>query len=215
MARILSNKEFKVVLGLIIFAAVFRIPTLGSPLIEDEAISFNRYIEVPWQKLILGYHDTNQHTLFLLISKLFIFVFGETEIVYRLPSLLFGVLSIPLMYRLGLTMKFPWSSALLSAILMALSWPHLKYSMEGRGYGITIFLVLLVIYSAIQFLNNTRWVWGCILIVSGFAMMVALPSNLFFLGGLTVFTVIIGWFDSEKSGFNIKRLFFIIFYFSN
>ena len=62
--RILSNKEFKIILGLIIFAAALRIPTFGSPLIEDEAISFNRYIDVPWQKLILGYQDTNQHTRF-------------------------------------------------------------------------------------------------------------------------------------------------------
>jgi hypothetical protein len=106
-------------------------------------------------------------------------------------------------------MKFPWSSALLSAILMALSWPHLKYSMEGRGYGITIFLVLLVIYSAIQFLNTSRWVWGSILMGSGFAMTMALPSNLFFLGGLTVFTVMAGWFESGKSSFNIKRLFWL------
>jgi len=51
--KILSNKEFKVTLGLIIFAAVLRIPTLGSPLVEDEAISFNRYIDIPWQNLIL------------------------------------------------------------------------------------------------------------------------------------------------------------------
>ena len=43
--RILSIKEFKVILGLIIFAVAFiRMPTFGSPLIEDEAISFNRYI---------------------------------------------------------------------------------------------------------------------------------------------------------------------------
>ncbi|SVE02656.1 uncharacterized protein METZ01_LOCUS455510, partial [marine metagenome] len=116
MKRILSNKEFKVVLGLIIFAAVFRIPTLGSPLIEDEAISFNRYIEVPWQTLVLKYHDTNQHTLFLLMAKIFTWIFGETEVAYRLPSFVFGVLSIPLMYRLGLAMRFPWSSALFSSV---------------------------------------------------------------------------------------------------
>ena len=206
MTRILSNKEFKVVLGLIIFAAVFRIPTFGSPLIEDEAISFNRYIEVPWQKLILSYHDTNQHTLFLLISKLFIFVFGETEIVYRFPSLLFGVLSIPLMYRLGLAMKIPWSSALLSSILMALSWPHLKYSMEARGYGITIFLVLFATYLAVQYLNSPRWTLGCLLIGSGFAMTMTLPSNLFFLCGLAVFMIFMRYFESWKNNFSIKEL---------
>ena len=87
MPQIQFDKELRIILGLVIFAAVLRIPTFGSPLIEDEAISFNRYIDVPWQKLILGYQDTNQHTLFLLISKFFIWIFGETEIVYRFPSL--------------------------------------------------------------------------------------------------------------------------------
>ena len=205
----LFKKEFQIILGLIIFAAALRIPTLGSPLIEDEAISFNRYIDVPWQKLIFFYQDTNQHTLFLLISKFFIWVFGETEIIYRLPSFLFGVLSIPLMYRLGLVMKFSRSSAVLAALLMTLSWPHLKYSMEARGYGITIFLVLLVIFSAIQLLNNSRWVWGGVLIGSGFAITMALPSNLFFLGSLTIFTIMGGWFESEKNRLNLKRLFWI------
>ena len=205
----LFKKEFQIILGLIIFAAALRIPTLGSPLIEDEAISFNRYIDVPWQKLIFFYQDTNQHTLFLLISKFFIWVFGETEIIYRLPSFLFGVLSIPLMYRLGLVMKFSRSAAVLAALLMTLSWPHLKYSMEARGYGITIFLVLLVIFSAIQLLNNSRWVWGGVLIGSGFAITMALPSNLFFLGSLTIFTIMGGWFESEKNRLNLKRLFWI------
>mgnify|MGYP003388316179 FL=1 len=208
--KLLFKKEFQIILGLIIFAAALRIPTLGSPLIEDEAISFNRYIDVPWQKLIFFYQDTNQHTLFLLISKFFIWVFGETEIIYRLPSFLFGVLSIPLMYRLGLVMKFSRSAAVLAALLMTLSWPHLKYSMEARGYGITIFLVLLVIFSAIQLLNNSRWVWGGVLIGSGFAITMALPSNLFFLGSLTMFTIMDGWFESEKSRLNIKKLLWVI-----
>ena len=208
--KLLFKKEFQIILGLIIFAAALRIPTLGSPLIEDEAISFNRYIDVPWQKLIFFYQDTNQHTLFLLISKFFIWVFGETEIIYRLPSFLFGVLSIPLMYRLGLVMKFSRSTAVLAALLMTLSWPHLKYSMEARGYGITIFLVLLVIFSAIQLLNNSRWVWGGVLIGSGFAITMALPSNLFFLGSLTIFTIMDGWFESEKSRLNIKKLLWVI-----
>jgi len=206
LTRILSNKEFKVILGLVIFAAVFRMPTLGSPLVEDEAISFNRYIAVPWQQLALNYHDSNQHTLFLLASKIFIWIFGETEVAYRLPSFIFGVLSIPLMYRLGLAMKFKWPTALLSSVLMALSWPHLKYSMEGRGYGITIFLALLIIFSAIQFLNNSRWVWGGVFIGSGFAMAMALPSSLFFLFALPVFMIIVRYFELWKSNFSIKKL---------
>ena len=98
MMRTSSYKEFGIISGLILLAVALRVPTLGSPLIEDEAISFNRYIDVPWKELIINYHDTNQHTLFLLFSKFSIWVFGESEIVFRLPSFLVGVLSIPLAY---------------------------------------------------------------------------------------------------------------------
>jgi len=207
MTRTSLNKEFWVISGLVVLAVALRLPTLGSPLIEDEAISFNRYIDVPWERLILDYHDTNQHTLFLLFSKFSIWAFGDSEIVFRLPSFLVSILSIPLVYQLGLAIKIPWSSALASSILMCLSWPHLKYSLEGRGYALTIFLVLLVAYSAVRFLSGSRWVWGSVLIGSGFAMTVALPSNSFFLGGLAVFTVLAGCLESKENRFAIKKIF--------
>ena len=53
-----------------------------------------------------------------------------------------------------------------------------------RGYGLTMFLVLVATYSAVQFLNNPRWMWGSLLAVTGLAMAMTVPSNLFFLGGL-------------------------------
>jgi hypothetical protein len=207
MPRILVNKEFWIISGLVVLAIGLRLPTLGSPLIEDEAISFNRYIDVPWKKLTLSYQDTNQHTLFLLLSKFFIFVFGESETVFRLPSFLVGVLAIPLTYRLGLAIKMPWPSALVSAVLMGVSWPHLKYSLEGRGYGLTIFLVILTTYSAVRLLNGYRWIWGSVLTGAGFCMAIALPSNLFFLVGLAVFTVLAGDLEWKASWLLIEKMF--------
>ena len=183
MSQTSLENKFWAIAGLVLLSIALRLPTLGSPLIEDEAISFNRYIDVPWKDLVFYYHDTNQHTLFLLFSKLSIWVFGESEIIFRLPSFLAGVLSIPLIYRLGLLIKIPRSSALISALLMGLSWPHLKYSLEGRGYALTIFLVLLATYSTVQYLNSSRWVWGSVLIGSSFAIAITLPSNLFFYVG--------------------------------
>jgi hypothetical protein len=40
-------------------------------------------------------------------------------------------------------------------------------------------------------------------------MTMALPSNLFFLGSLTIFTIMAVWFESEKNRLNIKRLFLV------
>ena len=206
MSQTSLKNKFWTISGLVLLSIALRLPTLGSPLIEDEAISFNRYIDVPWKDLVFYYHDTNQHTLFLLLSKFSIWMFGESEIIFRLPSFLAGVLSIPLIYRLGLLIKIPWSSALISALLMGLSWPHLKYSLEGRGYTLTIFLVLLATYSTVQYLNSSRWLWGSVLIGSGFAMAITLPSNLFFLCGLAVFIVIAGYLESKEIKSSIKNI---------
>ena len=207
MPRILFDKEFWVISGLIVLAIALRLPTLGSPLIEDEAIAFNRYVDVPWTKLMLSSIYVGQHTLFLLLSKFSVWVFGESETAFRLPSFLLGVLSIPITYRLGLAIKMPWASAVTSAVLMGLSFPHLKYSLEGRSYALTIFLVLLATYSAVRFLNGFRWTWGSVLIGTGFAMTLALPSNVFFLGGLAVFGVLAGGLKLQEGRFFIKKMF--------
>ena len=206
MQRILFNKELWIVSVIFVLALSLRLPTLASPLIEDEAISFNRYIDKPWASLISNYYDTNQHTLFLLLSKFSIWVLGESEIAYRLPSFLAGIFSIPLTYLLGRAIKVPWSSAAIAALLMGVSWPHLKYSLEGRGYSLTVFLVLLATYSAVRLLNGSRLRWGSVFIVAGFSMTMALPSNLFFLGGLAFFTVLNKYFESKENTFSIKNI---------
>jgi len=207
MPRISLNRELWVILGLLFLAIALRLPTLGSPLFEDEAVYFNEYIDLPWQRMILNYHNSNQHTLFLLLAKFSVWVFGESETVFRLPSFLAGVLSVPLAYQLGLAVKMPWSSALTSAVLMGLSWPHLKYSLVGGGYALTIFLVLLATYSAVRFLDNSRWMWGSVLVVTGFSITYTLPSNLFFLGGLAVFIVLAGGLELKENRLSIKKMF--------
>jgi len=206
MRQIVFNKEYWVISVVFVLALVLRLPSLASPLIEDEAISFNRYIDKPWGSLIYNYYDTNQHTLFLLLSKFSIWVLGESEIAYRLPSFLAGIFSIPLTYMLGRVIKVPWPSAVISALLMGISWPHLKYSLEGRGYSLTIFLVLLATYSAVRLLNDPRLRWGSIFIVAGFAMTMALPSNLFFLSGLAIFTVLTKYLESKENMFSVKSI---------
>ena len=207
MPRISLNRELWVISGLLFLAIALRLPTLGSPLLEDEAVYFNEYIDLPWQRMILNYHNSNQHTLFLLLAKFSVWVFGESETVFRLPSFLAGVLSVPLAYQLGLAVKMPWSSALTSAVLMGLSWTHLKYSLVGGGYALTIFLVLLATYSAVRFLDNSRWIWGSVLVVTGFSITYTLPSNLFFLGGLAVFIVLAGGLELKENRLSIKKMF--------
>ena len=47
---------------------------------------------------------------------------------------------------------------------------------------------------------------GGVFIVAGFAMAMTLPSNLFFVGGLAVFTVLTKHLESKESTFPIKNI---------
>ena len=118
--------------GLVLLAALLRLPTLGSPLLEDEGITFNRYIGLPWNLILLHYSETNQHSLFILIADVCIKLFGKNEIAYRIPSFLAGMFSVVLVYRVSLDWLKSRPTAVTAAVLLSFSTIHVKYSQEGR-----------------------------------------------------------------------------------
>jgi 4-amino-4-deoxy-L-arabinose transferase-like glycosyltransferase len=66
---------------------------------------------------------------------------GDSEIALRMPSAVVGVLSIPLMYSVA--RQWLGRTALLAALLLAVSPLHVWYSQEARPYALLIFLALL------------------------------------------------------------------------
>ncbi len=122
--RIQNKNKFYVVSGLVILAALLRLPTLGSPLMEDEAIMFSRYSGLPWDTLLLKYDTTNQHTLYLLLSDFCISLFGKNEIAFRLPSFLAGLFAVALIYRTGAVLLPSRASSVAAGLLLCFSATH-------------------------------------------------------------------------------------------
>jgi mannosyltransferase len=76
---------------------------------------------------------------------------SSSEFVVRFPSLFFGVLTVPLMYRLGRHL-FGTMAGLLAAFLTAISPLYLWYSQETRMYTMLTFLCLLSSYLLLKVL---------------------------------------------------------------
>ena len=70
---------------------------------------------------------------------------GNHEAILRLPSVIFGSLTILLFY-LTLSAWFDESICKVSTILMTISPLHVWYSQEARAYALLLFLSLLSIY---------------------------------------------------------------------
>jgi mannosyltransferase len=75
--------------------------------------------------------------------------FGGSEFWVRTLSVLFAVLSIPVIYSLGKRL-FDTRTALLAATLLAINAYHIQYSQEARSYPL---MVLLCMISSLYFLK--------------------------------------------------------------
>ena len=130
----------KVMILLLFLAICLRLPTLGSVLSADEATTFLMHAGSSLKSLFLSYLGPNQHTLFSVLSNLMIEIFGSSEIVFRLPSILAGSLAAPLTVLVGNRLTGSKTVGLIAGTLMTFSAPNIVWSQVGRGYSLTICL---------------------------------------------------------------------------
>ena len=82
-------------------------------------------------------------------------IFGQSEFSVRFPALIFGVLSIFMIYKVGKEI-FNQEVGLLSALILAISPFHVHYSQEARPYSLLMLLSLVSIYYFIIFLKSNK-----------------------------------------------------------
>ena len=95
--------------------------------------------------------------LSLLVNYLFM-RFGSSDFLLRLPSMLFGVGSLPLCYLLARRVTST-PAALFTVLALAVSPFHVWYSQEGRMYAQLLFLSLLSAVILFQALEHKKWLW--------------------------------------------------------
>jgi len=96
--------------------------------------------------------------LYYLAISLWSTVFGYTEISLRMPSVIFGVLSIYTVYLVAKELKLKWPIA--PALFLATSGLHIYYSQEARMYVMATFLVLL----SVLFFLKKKWFYFSLVI---------------------------------------------------
>lgn len=85
--------------------------------------------------------------------------FGNSDFIVRFPSVIFGILSIPLIYKIG-KLLFGVKEGLIGAFLLSIAPMHIWYSQETRMYSLFVFLSLLSLLFFIKAINeNTVMTW--------------------------------------------------------
>lgn len=142
-------------LSLVMVAAIVRTVGLDQGLWIDEIYSLIDSFRPPLTHILTHFPGDTQHPLYSILANIAHSLFGESAWSVRLPAVLFGVASVPMLYLLG-DLVTTRREAVLSALLLAVSYHHVWFSQNARGYSALAFWALLSTYLLIRGLREGR-----------------------------------------------------------
>lgn len=170
-----------------------RIAGLGQDLWLDELITLNDVGTRSPGALLSSYTSANQHALNSVLVWASIHLFGEAEWSVRLPAVLFGAATIPVMYWVGRLARFERGPALVGALLLALSYHHIWFSQNARGYTGYLLFSMLATGALVHVLGSRSARWIVLFIVASALNFLALLPSLFVFGAQAIGAGVVVW----------------------
>ncbi len=173
--------ETPMLLALICLALVLRIIALGDGLWFDEIQTLVHYARLPAGQVVTTFDSQNNHLLYSVAASVTFTLFGESAATLRLPAVLFGVASLWALHRFGIVVA-PRRETLLAVALMAVSYHHVWFSQNARGYTALLFFTLLGTWAFLLLLSRAPS-WG---LIAGYGLVMGLATYTHVTAALTV-----------------------------
>lgn len=151
------------ILGIILFISlVFRLINLDKSggLWYDEAVIYS----IASQKGIAGMLGADAHRfllfpLYYIIYNLWINIFGNSDLIIRLMSVFFDMLSLVTAYFIGRQVAYNYSKnpdklGLLTMLLYGINSTFIYYAQEAKFYSLTLFIINLIILFWLKFVKD-------------------------------------------------------------
>jgi mannosyltransferase len=157
----IKNKNHFILLAIIVIALLMRLVKLDQSLWLDEAIGANLVNQSGISYIWNVFSTVDNHPpLYYVMLNLWSDIFGYSEIALRSMSVIFGVGTVYLTYKIAyfLAGKKNRYVAGIAALLIATSQFHIYYSQEARMYIVAGFFATLAIYSFLLTLKKDSFV---------------------------------------------------------
>ncbi len=144
-----------------------------------------RYREIKWADTLWEYRTPNNHPLYSISARLLNGtddrvengdgkLFSEFRI--RLPSLLAGLGTVLLAPFVVRRLGGGRAAVVLAPLLMALSPMVVRWSSEARGYGMSGFFAVAMLWALLRALEDPRWRWWALFGFCQFGMLYSYPN---------------------------------------
>ncbi|TSC90496.1 MAG: Uncharacterized protein G01um10145_168 [Microgenomates group bacterium Gr01-1014_5] len=174
-------------LWILVLGLVLRLINVNQSLWLDEATSILAASKLSYSAIIHQFSPGDFHPpAYYLLLKFWIGIFGSSEVTVRSLSVVFGVVTIYLVY--SLTRKlFDNTTALIAALLLATAPLHIYYSQEARMYILETLLVVKIMQLVITIIMGKQriFTWISLFAFSGLLLYTDyLPLAIFISIGL-------------------------------
>lgn len=187
---------------------------------NDEIYTLKEFVFVPFSQTLTDYHSTNNHIFFNLINNLYLKIIGVDSLfslmdrpyLLRILTFLYAIPLFIYTYKIGYRF-FGRPIGLLAIILLTTTIPYFNFSLQIRGYGLSMLLLVMLIYYGLVFLETNKrkyLVWTTLLAC---LFPYTILSNLYPLGGLLFFLglyFLITVFITPKKWNNKGKPFFLL-----
>lgn len=158
------------IIYILLFAFGLRLVSLNQSLWLDEATTA-LVSRMSWSEILNKFLPGDFHPpLYYWIIKIWAILFGSTEMSLRMPSVIFGVLTVYFVYLIAKNLSSK-KLGLTSAVIIATSGLHIYYSQEARMYSLACLLVTMSVYF---FIKNKWSIFAICLLALGLTDYVSL-----------------------------------------
>ena len=134
-------------------------------------------------ELLRKFSSPNQHLMNSLLERVSVALFGEHDWSVRLPAVTFGILTVPAMYWLARPVMKGWQS-LAVALLTAVSYHHIWFSQNARGYSGFLFFSVLSVGALWRLVETPNRKWIAVYAVTAILSLMSLIIAAFSIAAL-------------------------------
>jgi len=161
----------KLLFWILLLGFILRLISLNQSLWLDEATSALVVRNFNFGEIVTKFSPGDFHPPFYyLLLRAWGMVFGSSEIALRMPSVIFGLLTIYIVFLIGKEL-FNKKVGMIASVLLATSGLHIYYSQEARMYSLVTLLISYLVY---LFLKKKWLLFSMVLLFVGLTDYVAL-----------------------------------------
>ena len=142
--------------AIVMVALTARIINLDSGYWADEILALLMSFRLPGAEVVTTYIGDNHHPLYSIFGRISLLAFGESPWSLRLPAVLFGAAAVPATYAVA-RLVASRREALLASLILAVSYHHVWFSQNARGYTLIGLLALLSTWTLVRMLDQGSW----------------------------------------------------------